>query len=146
MDCFNEVFTTKNESETLKTAEEFSKLLKPGDVIAYKGNMGAGKTVFTRGIVRGLGGDDAVSSPTFAIVNEYIAGGLSIYHFDMYRIKSINDLYSTGYFDYLESGGIIIIEWSENIESAIPAGAYIINIETTDTNDNCRIITVTKKE
>ena len=97
------------------------------EVIAYFGGLGMGKTTLTRGIVGGLGGDDVVSSPTFAIVNEYRAK-YNVYHFDMYRISGWDDLYSTGFFDYLDTG-VIIIEWSENIENALPENVIKIEIE-----------------
>lgn len=113
-------------AETEKLGENLAKKLKGTEIIAMFGNLGAGKTAFTRGVCQGLNVKNSVSSPTFAIVNEY-HGKYDIYHFDMYRITSMEDLYSTGYFDYLDNG-IIIIEWSENIESILPENAIKVNI------------------
>lgn len=121
-------FVTKSPSETEALGEKIATVLKPGDVIALCGGMGAGKTALTRGIARGLGVSEGVSSPTFALVHEY-RGRLPIYHFDMYRVETWDDLYSTGFFDYLESGGVLIVEWSENIENAIPENAAHIRLE-----------------
>ena len=97
-----------------------------------KGDLGAGKTCFARGFAKGMGFEGDVNSPTFAIVNEYLGGRLPVYHFDMYRISGWEDLYSTGYFEYMESGGVLIIEWSENIESALPDDVVTITIEKLD--------------
>ena len=98
--------------ESFEDAEDFAKELRSGDVIAYRGPMGAGKTAFTRGLARGLGLEDHVSSPTFALVHQYGSGASALYHFDMYRVDGFDDLYSTGFFDYLDFGGILAIEWS----------------------------------
>ncbi len=105
------------------------------------GTMGMGKTVFTHGLASGLGIDPkVVSSPTFALVHEY-GGSVKLYHFDMYRIETWEDLYSTGFFDYLESGGVLAVEWSENIENALPENCVRVYFEQGD-NENMRIITV----
>ncbi|MFR9309300.1 tRNA (adenosine(37)-N6)-threonylcarbamoyltransferase complex ATPase subunit type 1 TsaE [Hydrogeniiclostridium mannosilyticum] len=111
--------TTTSPRETELLGERLARQLKGGEVLALFGGMGMGKTAFTRGLARGLDVQDPVSSPTFALVNEY-AGRLPLYHFDMYRVTSWDDLYSTGFFDYLETGGVLVIEWSENIEEALP--------------------------
>ena len=108
-------FITNSEEETIAAAGEVALQLKAGDIILYKGEMGAGKTAFTRGIARHFGVEDYVSSPTFALVNEY-CGEIPIFHFDLYRIDGYDDLYAIGFFDYLDRGGIIAAEWSENIE------------------------------
>ncbi len=123
---------TNSPSETEAFAEQFAKELKGGEVIAFKGNMGMGKTCFTRGLARGLGFIGQVNSPTFALVNEYIGGRLPLYHFDMYRIESWEDLYSSGFFDYKDSGGVIAAEWSENIEGALDEDAITVTIERID--------------
>jgi tRNA threonylcarbamoyladenosine biosynthesis protein TsaE len=102
--------------------------------------MGTGKTTLTRGVARGLGIAEGVSSPTFALVHEY-AGRLPVYHFDMYRVESWDDLYSTGFFDYLDSGGILIVEWSEKIENALPENAIRVSLRP-GPSENERIITV----
>ena len=134
-----QTFISNSYKETEAIAEEFSKGLHPGDVIAYEGSMGMGKTVFTRGIVRGLGGDDVVSSPTFALVNEYETKLCPVYHFDMYRVTTYDDLYSTGFFDYLENRSILLIEWSENIYEALPENTVFVSIEKGQ-EDNVRTI------
>ena len=123
-----QTFITKSYNETVAAAAEFAKSLPQGAVIGYLGDLGAGKTAFTTGIVKGLGIEADVSSPTFAICNEYRSAGKVLYHFDMYRIDSWDDLYSTGYFDYLDSGAYIAAEWSENIYGALPDDAFIVEI------------------
>ena len=113
--------------------ESVAKKLSGNEVIALFGGLGMGKTAFTRGLCRGLGVNDGVSSPTFALVNEY-HGKYNIYHFDMYRVTSWEDLYSTGFFDYLDNG-VLVIEWSENIEGALPENAIRINISKGESDD-----------
>ncbi len=137
-----DVFVSRSVAETEKIAEDFAKTLSTGSVIAMRGDLGAGKTCFTRGFAKGLGFDGDVNSPTFAIVNEYLGGRLPLYHFDMYRINGWEDLYSTGYFEYMESGGVLIIEWSENIESALPDDVITVTIE--NLGDSERRITIDK--
>lgn len=132
---------TNSPVETEQLAERIAEKLSGGEVIAFRGGMGMGKTYFTRGLARGLGFDGFVTSPTFALVNEYIGGRLPLYHFDMYRVEGWEDLYSTGYFDYLEMGGVIAAEWSENIEAALEG--KVITIEFSRIDDNVRKITVT---
>lgn len=119
--------------ETEQIGEKIAKKLHGTEVIALFGGLGMGKTAFTRGLVRALGVDDGVSSPTFALVNEY-SGKYNIYHFDMYRVNSWDDLYSTGFFDYIDNG-ILVIEWSENIEGALPENAIRITIEKGESDD-----------
>ena len=131
---------TKSPLETEAFAEQFAKKLVGGEVIAFKGSMGMGKTCFTRGLAKGLGFFGQVNSPTFALVNEYIGGRLPLYHFDMYRIESWDDLYSRGFFDYKEMGGVIAAEWSENIEGALDNDTITVTIERID--ENVRRITV----
>ena len=111
---------THSPQETEQLGERVAALLSGGEVLAFSGGMGMGKTVFTRGLARGLGASSAVSSPTFTIVREY-AGRVPIYHFDMYRITCWDDLYSCGFFDYLDGDGVLVVEWSENVEDALPA-------------------------
>lgn len=118
---------TTSVQQTEDLGETIGCSLKGGETLALFGGMGMGKTAFTRGLARGLGIKDGVSSPTFALVHEY-RGRLPVYHFDMYRVDGWDDLYSTGFFDYLESGGILVIEWSENIENALPQDAVFIRI------------------
>ena len=132
-------FISKSVEQTEEFAEEFSKNLNGNEIIAMYGELGAGKTAFARGLARGLDVEDTVSSPTFAIVNEY-RGAYPVYHFDMYRIESWNDLDSIGFFDYIDNG-VIIIEWSENIEGALPDDIIKVNISKTD-KENERIIKI----
>ena len=109
--------------ETENIGTSLARKLYGTEIIALYGDLGAGKTCFVRGLCKGLGVEDNVSSPTFAIINEY-SGTFNVYHFDMYRINSEEDLYSTGFFDYLNTG-VIVIEWSENIEGALPENAKL---------------------
>lgn len=134
-----EEFLSNSVEETEAFAEQFSKRLSGNEIIAMYGDLGAGKTCFTRGLARGLGVNDGVSSPTFAIINEY-SGQYPIYHFDMYRIEDWNDLESIGFFDYINNG-VIIIEWSENIEGALPSEIIKVYIDKND-NENERIIKI----
>ncbi|HAH78130.1 MAG TPA: tRNA (adenosine(37)-N6)-threonylcarbamoyltransferase complex ATPase subunit type 1 TsaE [Ruminococcaceae bacterium] len=120
-------FQTSSPEETELLGQKIGARLKGGEVLALFGGMGAGKTVLTRGIARGLGVAEGVSSPTFALVHEY-DGRLKIYHFDMFRVESWDDLYSTGFFDFLDSGAVLIVEWSENIENALPESAVRIRL------------------
>lgn len=124
---------SKSTEDTEKIGELIAEKLCGNEVIALFGGLGMGKTAFTRGLCRGLGVNDGVSSPTFALVNEY-HGKYNIYHFDMYRVTSWEDLYSTGFFDYLDNG-VLVIEWSENIEGALPENAIRINISKGDSDD-----------
>lgn len=125
--------------DTEKIGEELALHLKGTEVIALFGGLGMGKTAFTRGLCKGLGVDGGVSSPTFALVNEY-SGKFNIYHFDMYRVTTWDDLYSTGFFDYI-GNGVLVIEWSENIEGALPDDAVKITISRGE-NDDQRIFEI----
>ncbi|MGN0536820.1 MAG: tRNA (adenosine(37)-N6)-threonylcarbamoyltransferase complex ATPase subunit type 1 TsaE [Acutalibacteraceae bacterium] len=120
-------YITHSPEETEHLAALIADRLHGNETLAMFGGLGVGKTAFTRGLAKGLGIDDGVSSPTFAIVNEY-EGRFPVHHFDMYRITSWDDLYATGFFDYLENG-ITVIEWSENVETALPENAIIIRFE-----------------
>ena len=124
-------YISNSPAETENIAAELAKELKAGDFVAFFGDLGAGKTAFSRGIVKCLAPEclELVHSPTFAIVNEYVGEKINIFHFDMYRIKDEDDLISTGFYDYEERGGIIITEWSENIPFAIPEKAVRVNIK-----------------
>lgn len=122
-------FISESYEQTLQFASDFAKSVPRGSVIGFLGGLGMGKTAFTSGFVKGLGIDAEVSSPTFAICNEYIGENARVYHFDMYRIENWDDLYSTGYFDYLNDESYILAEWSENIFGALPDDAIIIEIE-----------------
>lgn len=135
----NTVYISKSAADTEKFAAEFAGNIKSGDTVALFGGLGVGKTAFCRGFAKGLGYAGEVTSPTFAIVHEYAGGRLNIYHFDMYRIESFDELYSTGYFEYLESGGVVITEWSENIENVLPKRYYRIEISNPEQNDKRKI-------
>lgn len=136
----NREFVTSSAAETAALAARLAQQLKGGEVLAFTGGMGMGKTAFTAGLVEGLGGGNVVSSPTFALVNEY-PGRLTVEHFDMYRITGWDDLYSTGFFDYLDTDCVLVIEWSENVEAALPEDAIHIGIRPGET-DTERVITI----
>lgn len=138
-DTLKKVYNSHSYEDTLKIGEEIAKNLKGTEVIALFGGLGMGKTALTTGIAKGLGSTDDVSSPTFALVNEY-HGKCNIYHFDMYRIATWDDLYSIGFFDYLDTG-VLVIEWSENIENALPQEYIRITFEK-GSDENERTLTV----
>lgn len=121
--------TTSSAEETIAFAEKIGAMLKGGDIIAYKGGLGAGKTTFTRGLAIGMGLPDEVSSPTFALVNEYRGKALTLYHFDMYRIMNEEALETTGFYDYLSDDCVIAVEWSENIADCLPKNIITVEIE-----------------
>ena len=112
-------FITTSPEETENIGAALGRALPGGTVIAYRGDLGAGKTAFTRGLARGLGYADPVTSPTYTIVNEYLGGRLPLFHFDMYRLASSDDLFDIGWEDYLDRGGICAVEWSENVADAM---------------------------
>ena len=125
--------------QTSALGESFAKDCRQGDVLAFFGGMGMGKTAFIKGLAKGLEISADVTSPTFSLVNEYHGKEYSLYHFDMYRINTWEDLYSTGYFDYLDTDAVLAIEWSENIENALPENAVYIRISQGQT-ENERVI------
>ena len=133
-------FLSDSPDKTEEIARALATHLKSGDVIAYIGGLGMGKTCFTRGLAKGLDFVGQVTSPTFDIINEYVGGRLPLYHFDMYRIETWEDLDSCGFFDYMESGGVLAVEWSENIENALPDNT--IFIEFTRIDDTTREIVI----
>ena len=118
-------FTTNSPAETEAVGAALGAVLKPGTVIAYRGDLGAGKTAFTRGLARGLGAGEIVTSPTYTIVNEYLSGRLPLFHFDMYRLASSDDLWDIGWEDYLDRGGVCAVEWSENVDDAMENAIYV---------------------
>lgn len=138
-----QIFKSNSYDETILIAESFAKTLKKGAVIAFIGNLGMGKTAFTVGLCKGFGIQADVSSPTFAICNTYVGNDCTLHHFDMYRVENYDDLYSTGYFDYLETDACLAIEWSENIYGALPDDTIIVEIEKT--GDNERIFKIYNK-
>ena len=134
-------YITHSEAETMAAAASAAAELKAGDIILYEGEMGAGKTAFTRGIADFLGVEDEVTSPTFALVHEY-EGRIPLFHFDLYRISGYDDLYAIGFFDYLDRGGIIAAEWSENIEGLERELENVVKIRIDKLSDSSRKITV----
>ena len=132
-------YMTNAPEETEALGEKLGKLLRPGTVLAYLGDLGAGKTAFTRGLARGLGCRETVTSPTYTIVNEYLGGRLPLFHFDMYRLTSSDDLWDIGWEDYLDRQGVCAVEWSENVPEAM-AGALTVRIEKL--GDTVRRITI----
>ena len=132
-------FITNSPAETERIGAFLAEKLQPGTVIAYRGDLGAGKTAFTRGIAKGLGCRDCVTSPTYTIVNEYLSGRMPLFHFDMYRLASADDLWDIGWEDYLDRGGVCAVEWSENVEEALER-FILVNIEKI--GDESRRITI----
>ena len=132
-------FITNSPAETEALGAALAARLKAGTVLAYRGDLGAGKTAFTRGLARGLGYSEPVTSPTYTIVNEYLGGRLPLFHFDMYRLGSADDLWDIGWEDYLDRGGICAVEWSENVAEAMD-GAITVSIEKLD--EQARRITI----
>ena len=130
---------SNSSDQTFEAGKELAKRLSPGDVIAFHGDLGAGKTVFVRGLAEGLGLDARVTSPTFTIVNEY-EGKIPLFHFDMYRLSGSDELFEIGWEDYLARGGICAVEWSEITEDAFPENTINIYIKKID--DNTREITI----
>ena len=131
---------TNSPEETYAFGKKLGMEAQAGQVYCLNGDLGVGKTVFTQGFAAGLGIQEPVNSPTFTIVQEYDDGRLPLYHFDMYRISGWEDLYSTGFFEYAEQGGVIAAEWSENIENALPAGTVTVSFEQTGENE--RVINI----
>ncbi len=132
-------YITHTPEETEAVGAQLASKLTPGTVLAYRGDLGAGKTAFTRGLARGLGYLSPVTSPTYTIVNEYLGGKMPLFHFDMYRLSSADDLWDIGWEDYLLRGGICAVEWSERVDDALENPIYI-TIEKLD--DTTRRITV----
>ena len=132
-------FITNSPAETEALGAALAARLTPGAVLAYRGDLGAGKTAFTRGLARGLGYAEPVTSPTYTIVNEYLGGRLPLFHFDMYRLSSSDDLWDIGWEDYMDRGGVCAVEWSENVSDAME-GAITVGIEKLD--DTTRRITL----
>ena len=118
-------YTTNSPAETEAIGAALGKIIEPGTVIAYRGDLGAGKTAFTRGLAKGLGCIEIVTSPTYTIVNEYLGGRIPLFHFDMYRLRSSDDLFDIGWEDYLDRGGVCAVEWSENVDDAMEDAIYI---------------------
>ena len=136
-------YLTHSPEETELLGQQFAAGLNPGDVVAFYGDLGAGKTAFTRGIARGLDIVESVTSPTYTIVNEYLSGRLPLFHFDMYRLGSADELFDIGWEDYLERGGICAVEWSENVEEAFE---QVICVDIRRVDDQTREITIERRD
>ena len=134
-------YVTNSPAETEALGQRLAERLQPGDVIAYTGDLGAGKTAFTRGLARGLGITERITSPTFTIVNEYQGGRLPLFHVDMYRLGSSDELYEIGWEDYLARGGVCAVEWSEIVADALEEDCIRVDIRQGDT-ENQRKITI----
>ena len=120
-------YLSHSEQETEALGAALAQRLHGGDVISYRGDLGAGKTAFTRGLARGLGCTGRVTSPTFTIVNEY-EGEIPLFHFDLYRLGDEEELWDIGWEDYLDRGGVCAVEWSESFPGAIPPEAVTVTI------------------
>ena len=132
-------YITNGEEETQELGRRLGERLGPGAVVAFTGDLGAGKTAFTRGLAQGLGIQERVTSPTFTIVNEYEGGRLPLFHFDMYRLASSEELFDIGWEDYLVRGGVCAVEWSENVADALEDDAVRVEIRRGDGDDQRRI-------
>ena len=134
-------YLSHNETETEAIGEALAARLRAGDVVAYLGDLGAGKTAFTRGLARGLGFHGRVTSPTFTIVNEY-EGEIPLFHFDMYRLGDEEELFDIGWEDYLARGGVCAVEWSERVSRALPPDTVTVRIERSPEGGDYRKITI----
>ena len=132
-------FITNSPAETEKIGAALGQVIPAGSILAYRGDLGAGKTAFTRGLARGLGTAEMVTSPTYTIVNEYLGGRCPLFHFDMYRLRSSDDLFDIGWDDYLDRCGVCAVEWSENVDDAMEDAIYV-TIEKL--GENARRITI----
>ena len=132
-------FFSHSPAETEAIAQRLAQHLSPGDVVAYEGGLGMGKTAFTRGLARGLGYTGHVTSPTFTIVNEYEGGRLPLFHFDMYRLGSSDELFDIGWEDYLVRGGVCAVEWSENVDDVLDSDTIRVDIRRGESDDQRRI-------
>ena len=136
------VYTSRSEAETEALGARLASVLSPGDVVAYQGGLGMGKTAFTRGLAKGLGYSGRVTSPTFTIVNEYEGGRLPLFHFDMYRLENADALFDIGWEDYLDRGGLCAVEWSEQVTEALPPDTVWVRLERCPEADGWRAITI----
>ena len=137
------IIITKSEAETVEEGARLGKTLSPGAIVALYGELGAGKTAFTRGLTEGLGIKMRVQSPTFTIVNEY-PGEIPLFHFDMYRLETENELYDIGWDDYLERGGVCAVEWSEKVPNAFPPDTIFVKLN--DIGNNKRNLEITQNK
>ena len=132
-------YITNSAQQTEQLGEKLGRILTPGTVLAYTGDLGAGKTAFTRGLAKGLEIPERITSPTFTIVNEYEGGRLPLFHFDMYRLGSSDELFDIGWEDYLVRGGVCAVEWSENVEDVLDADTIRVDIRRGESDDQRRI-------
>ncbi len=139
-------YTSNSVEETIDIAEKFAEQLKAGDTILYTGEMGVGKTHFTKGIAKHFGIEKGVSSPTFALVNEYIGNETNVFHFDLFRINTYDDLYAIGFFDYFDRDGVLAVEWSENISNLSDYLENVWLIDIAKIGEESRKITIKRKE
>lgn len=135
-------YITRSAAETERLGAALAQRLRPGDVVAFLGDLGAGKTAFTRGLARGLGITEPVTSPTYTIVNEYPQGRIPLFHFDMYRLHDADELFDLGWEDYLGQGGVCAVEWSENVSEALE-DPITVTIRKHPEDENLRTITIT---
>lgn len=140
------VYTSDSYDTTRAIAAEFASKLCPGDVVTLDGDLGAGKTAFTGGLAMGLGIDRHVTSPTFTIVNEYHGGRLTLYHFDVYRLESMDDLYDIGWEDYVTNGGVCVLEWADIVRDGLDLPYYEIRITKSNDNEDMREISIVYKQ
>ncbi len=134
---------THNGSETIEAGKIFAKKLIPGNVVALFGDLGSGKTRFAKGISRGLGLNENVTSPTFTIVNEHIGGRLPLYHFDFYRLRSISELDEIGFDEYIFGNGVCVLEWADMVREKLPSKRFDVHFSLGE-SENDRIITMTE--
>ena len=132
-------YFTRSPQETAKLAEQMAREAKPNSVIALIGDLGAGKTIFTKGFALGLDISEPVTSPTFTLINEYTTGRLVLYHFDIYRIDDVDELYEIGFSDYLNAGGVCLIEWADKFLDELPKGAVLVEISRNGLDEGRRI-------
>lgn len=137
-------YNTSSVEETIALGKDFAKSLSVGDTVLYKGEMGAGKTHFTKGIAQYFGISQGVTSPTFALVNEYIGDEVSVFHFDLFRINTYDDLYAIGFFDYFDRDGVLAVEWSENIPGLEDNLDSVWSVAIEKTGETSREITIEK--
>lgn len=135
-------YITRSAAETERLGAALAQRLRPGDVVAFLGDLGAGKTAFTRGLARGLGITEPVTSPTYTIVNEYPQGWIPLFHFDMYRLHDADELFDLGWEDYLGRGGVCAVEWSENVSEALE-DPITVTIRKHPEDENLRTIIIT---
>ena len=135
-------YISRCEADTEALGRRLAAVLSPGAVLAYRGGLGMGKTAFTRGLAAGLGYTGRVTSPTFTIVNEYEGGRLPLFHFDMYRLPDADALFDIGWEDYLDRGGVCAVEWSEQVEEAMPPDTIYVTLNRSPEDDRTRTITI----